>query len=157
MPQDEGREFVAVEIAGGRYAFPVESIREVLLLVEPTAVPAWPSSALGMVNLRGEMVPLIDVASALGRPPSRLHKDQCILVGWAFARVCAILVDRVDGVRPLVVREDPAAAPPPPEAGNLALCLGIAVDAEGPLVVLDLAGVLKSAGLGERAALSVPG
>jgi purine-binding chemotaxis protein CheW len=61
---------VRVRVAGEQYALPVEQVTEVVELEALTEVPGAPDSLLGLRNLRGEILPVIDLASVLG-----LHRD----------------------------------------------------------------------------------
>ena len=49
------------------YALDIRSVREVVARPVVTAVPTGPASLLGLFNLRGEIVPLFDLAALLGR------------------------------------------------------------------------------------------
>jgi len=49
-----------------RYAVPTDRVREVATDLRATALPGAPSWVLGVVNLRGEVVPLLDTAAVLG-------------------------------------------------------------------------------------------
>jgi purine-binding chemotaxis protein CheW len=57
---------VRVRVAGEQYALAVEHVAEVVELGEITPVPGAPTSLLGLLNLRGEVVSVVDLASALG-------------------------------------------------------------------------------------------
>ena len=57
-------------VGDDRYALAAEHVREVAAAPRPTALPGMPVWALGLVNLRGEVVPLLDTAVLLGMEPS---------------------------------------------------------------------------------------
>jgi purine-binding chemotaxis protein CheW len=59
-----------MRVAGEQYALPVEQVAEVVEIEAVTPVPGAPESLLGLRNLRGEIVSVIDLASVLG-----LHAD----------------------------------------------------------------------------------
>lgn len=57
---------VRVRIAGEEYALPTSGVREVATFAGVTPIPGAPARILGAVNLRGQVVPVIDLAAALG-------------------------------------------------------------------------------------------
>ncbi|GMU61381.1 MAG: hypothetical protein AMXMBFR34_31440 [Myxococcaceae bacterium] len=99
-------EFLAFELAGETYAVPIAVVREIQKVGDVTEVPRAAPNVIGLINVRGEMLPLYDVKVRLElaeEPPLvRTKKD----VGRG-ARVvllrdpegdAGILVDRVQGV-----------------------------------------------------------
>lgn len=56
-------------LAGERFAADIRHTREVVVLPERTAVPRAPAHILGVANLRGNVVPIVDIGFALGLPP----------------------------------------------------------------------------------------
>jgi chemotaxis signal transduction protein len=73
-------------------------VREVLPLVDPTPMPSWPPHVLGVIELRGELMPLVDVAEVLGQPARPVSPAQRILVLSLPERTLGVLVDTVEGV-----------------------------------------------------------
>jgi purine-binding chemotaxis protein CheW len=60
-------------LAGQRLAADIRHTREVVVLPDRTAVPRAPAFVLGVANLRGNVVPVVDLRQVLGLPPS--HTD----------------------------------------------------------------------------------
>jgi purine-binding chemotaxis protein CheW len=56
-------------LAEDLYALPLHAVREVLAAPEATRLPGAPPAALGVFNLRGEVVPMLDTAALLGLEP----------------------------------------------------------------------------------------
>lgn len=89
---------VRVRIGPEHYALPVESVTEVAELGEVTPVPGAPAGVLGARNLRGQLLPVIDMAALLGLSrgnPTRL------VVAEQDGRRAGLAVDAVAGVEPL--------------------------------------------------------
>ncbi len=67
---------VRVRIAGEQYALPVDGVLEVAELGDVTPVPGAPSSVLGVRNLRGQLITVVDLATLFGlegdRPRERI-------------------------------------------------------------------------------------
>jgi len=88
-----GREMFAVGILG---------IKEILEYEPPTDVPMMPSFIRGIVNLRGAVVPVIDLCARFGREPTAVSKKTCIVIvetsGAEGTQVLGVLVDAVNEV-----------------------------------------------------------
>jgi len=92
------RVHVRVRIGSEDYALPVESVTEVAELGDVTPVPGAPAGVLGARNLRGHVLPVIDMAALFGLAsgsPSRL------VVADHDGRRAGLAVDAVAGVEPL--------------------------------------------------------
>lgn len=59
-------EVLVLPVGGEFYAVPLGSVREVMPRPRATALPTGPHSVLGLINVRGEIVPLYDVLGLLG-------------------------------------------------------------------------------------------
>lgn len=62
------------------FAVDVLQVREVLDFVPPTRVPQTPPFMLGVINLRGSVVPVIDLRRKFGMPEAERNRDSCIIV-----------------------------------------------------------------------------
>lgn len=125
----ELRNVIIAAIGGVRYAVELRWVREVVRLGFVTSVPTAPAALLGVCNLHGAIVPVLDVTALLGgpsRPPAR-QGDGALVVD-AEGVVCALRVDQVDHVASLH------------EAGDTVM------DAVGrPLVLLDPGRLVRQA------------
>lgn len=88
-----GKEFFGIEL---------EQTREILEYTGVTEVPLMPKFLSGVINLRGEMVPVIDLAVRLGRDPIKVQRRTCIIVVEIHAQeqdyVLGLLADGVSEV-----------------------------------------------------------
>ena len=89
-------EIVVVEVGGRRLGLPAARVREVAAVSTVTPVPTAPPSVVGLTQLRGHIVPVIDLAA---EPRTPRPNDPLIVVELGPARA-ALLVDRVLGVQP---------------------------------------------------------
>ncbi len=62
------------------YALDIRRVREIVQLVPMTTVPLMPAFVRGVINLRGAVVPVIDLQARFGRAAARLGKKSCIVV-----------------------------------------------------------------------------
>jgi purine-binding chemotaxis protein CheW len=116
-------ELCAFRVGDEEYVIDIRRIREIVQPLPVTAVPRAPEWMDGVVNLRGEVVPVLDVRRRLGLPqrlPSRRTKLLIVHVG---GRVVALVVDAVSEV----VRIPRSEIDPPPamDAGGVRLFLGV--------------------------------
>jgi chemotaxis signal transduction protein len=90
-----------VKLAGSRFAVEVRYAREVVVFDEHTIVPLAPSHLLGVVNLRGSVMPLVDIRPFLGLEAARATRETRALVVECDGDQAAILIDEVEGLEPL--------------------------------------------------------
>ena len=90
-----------VKLAGRRFAVEVRYAREVVVFDEYTMVPLAPSHLLGVVNLRGSVMPLVDIRPFLGLEEVSATRETRALVVECDGDQAAILIDEVEGLEPL--------------------------------------------------------
>ena len=62
------------------FAMDITAVREVIQMVEMTSVPLMPGFVRGVINLRGAVVPVIDLQERIGRGAGRIGKRTCIVI-----------------------------------------------------------------------------
>jgi len=77
---DETTQFLTFTLGEDVFAIDVTMAREVLDLCEVTRVPQVPDYMLGVINLRGSVVPVIDMRRKFGMPKAEKTRDTCIVV-----------------------------------------------------------------------------
>jgi purine-binding chemotaxis protein CheW len=73
-------QYLSFTIAGTDYGLPILTVKEILQFEETTRVPGTPASIRGVINVRGQVVPVVDLAVKFGRGESAVSKRTCILV-----------------------------------------------------------------------------
>jgi purine-binding chemotaxis protein CheW len=91
--------YVRLQVGGEQYAAPVAGVAAVAGLDEVTKVPGAPPAVLGVRNLRGQILPVIDLAALLGT--GHAGRPQRLLVAEAGGRRACLAVDGVSGVAEL--------------------------------------------------------
>lgn len=61
-------------------AVPIQDVREIIQISRMTPLPRTPAFVRGVMNLRGAVVPVIDLAARLGGAPTQLGRRSCIVV-----------------------------------------------------------------------------
>lgn len=74
------QQYLRFALGNGLYAVPIASVREILELSPTTALPLVPDFVRGVMNLRGAVVPVIDLAARFGLPPTVVGRRTCIVV-----------------------------------------------------------------------------
>lgn len=76
----QAQQYLTFVLAGEVFAIGILSIKEIIEYSNPTAVPMMPEYLRGVINLRGLVVPVIDLAVRFGKPPSAVTKRTCIVI-----------------------------------------------------------------------------
>ena len=100
------------------FALDIATVHEIIQPVPLTPVPLMPEFLCGMMNLRGAVVPVVDLRTRFGHPRGAASKKACIVVFDAVQRGeptrIGLMVDAVSEV----VELDAAALQPPPDFGS---------------------------------------
>ena len=108
-------QYLGFHVAEEEYAIGILRVREILEYDTATRVPGTPRSIRGVINLRGRVVPVVDLAVKLGLPESQITKRTCVVVVevdlGGERSVMGVLADSVSQVLDLPQGE---IEPPPP-------------------------------------------
>jgi purine-binding chemotaxis protein CheW len=100
------------------FAMDIRTVREIIQFGPMTTVPLMPSFVRGVINLRGAVVPVIDLQARFGRPMAQVGKKTCIVIFDALRdneRVeLGLLVDAVSEV----IEIPSSQIEPPPSFGT---------------------------------------
>lgn len=88
-------------VAGGRYALPISRIREIVRAVAWAPLPGGPELIEGIVNIRGRLVPVLDLRRRFGHPRRPTALSDFLVIADAGTRDVALHVDDVVGVHRL--------------------------------------------------------
>jgi purine-binding chemotaxis protein CheW len=144
---DKTISFLRVRLGGATIGLPASAIREIVRAVAITPLPGAPDVVEGAVNLRGRLVPVIDVRRRFGLPVRSLHDDEFLVFLEAGDQLRAMRVDDVDD---LVDADADDVAPSGTLSPALQGLAGVAARADGVLVIYDPSAFLTQA---ESAAL----
>lgn len=128
-------------LAAAEYGIDIKKVREILAMVAVTPLPRAPQHLKGVINLRGRIVPVVDLRLALGLAPAAYGHETCIVVveadnGGDGATPVGCIVDTVTEV--LQVEADRLEAAPQCAGGALDCITGLAKFAERVLILLDI-------------------
>ncbi|MBB5575942.1 chemotaxis protein CheW [Rhizobium paranaense] len=97
-------EIIAFRLHGQEFCVTTTTIREIRGWSPSTPVPHAPSDVLGVMNLRGSVIPIIDLARKLGMAATAPNERSAIVVAEVHGMVLGLLVDQVSDI--LTVRGD---------------------------------------------------
>jgi len=140
---------VAFFLAGQRYALPIGRVCEIQQIVALSEVPSGQRGVVGMVNLRGDVVPAVDMRRLIGLEPRDYELDTPMIISEVAGGRAALIVDEVQDVFEL----PPDCLQNAPALHHLASeMIGVAGLPDGVVYVLDLDRLLDSAVLASDAA-----
>jgi purine-binding chemotaxis protein CheW len=139
MTSDE-LQIVVFELGGERYGVEIAAVYEIIRHQPITAVPQAPSFVEGVINLRGRIIPVVDLRERFGLQRAPLSKAARIVVCEAAGIRVGLVVEAVNEV--LVVPAEAIEPTPQVATGEEAAYLrGIAKLGERLIILLDLEGL----------------
>lgn len=140
-------QYVTFILGGELFGVEVSRTREILSLVPVTAVPRTPEYMRGVINLRGQVVPVIDMRTKLGMPAGAVTQDTCIVVIEIKVNEETLIVGaQADAVRE-VIEVNSDQVEPPPRLGaklNTEYIHGMGKLADHFIILLDIDRVFSS-------------
>ena len=134
-------QLVSFVVGAEEYAIPILAVQEINRMMAITRVPQSPSFVEGVINLRGKVIPVVDLRKRFGMPINENTGDERIIVvevqGQTEARVIGFTVDRVNRVLRIgseIVEPAPAMAC----GADSEYVLGVGKLDEGLLILLSL-------------------
>ena len=134
--------WVTCRLGSELFGVPVAEVQEVLRVTELTRVPHAPYPIRGVTNMRGHVLPVVDLRIRLGLEAIDLGTAHRIMVVASKGRLVGLLVDQVDQV----VQIDRLAIEAPPDevlSSGSYYILGVFQQADDLLILLDTDRVLE--------------
>lgn len=103
-------QFLTFHLNGQTYGLPISTVREINRMAEITPVPRVPEFVVGVMNLRGKVVPVLDLRKRLGLPATAPTKESCIVVVEGPEGEVGMIVDSVAEV--IELPDETRQAPP---------------------------------------------
>jgi purine-binding chemotaxis protein CheW len=141
----ESRQLVASVLGNEEYGVPITRVQEFIRFTEPRAMPESPPHVGGVINLRGRIIPVVDLRQRLGVTGERAEDSKIVIVELETATV-GIEVDEVKEV--LTVSSDNCELAPQGSSAASADVIDSVAKLEGRLLmILDLDRLLGAHGL----------
>jgi len=77
---EEQQQYLTFMLSGETYAISIVRIKEIIQYGQLTEVPRMPDFIRGVINLRGAVVPVIDLSARFGKPSTQVGRRHCIII-----------------------------------------------------------------------------
>jgi Chemotaxis signal transduction protein len=81
-----------------KYGLMASAVQRVIRAVEITSLPKAPEIVLGVINLEGEIIPVLDIRKRFHLPPTEIDPANNFIISTASSRTVAVVVDAVLGL-----------------------------------------------------------
>ena len=145
-------EYLSFRLGPEEYGIPILTVQEIRGYQEPTRIANAPHAVKGVVNLRGVIVPIVDLRLQLGLAQAAYNEITATIVLNLGQRVVGIVVDSVSDV--VALSAEQIKAPPQLTGGiDTAYVTGIATQAQGEseprmLILVDIERLVSSEDVG---------
>ena len=142
----QGQQYLTFSVTGEVFAIAIAVIKEIIEYRQLTDVPMMPAYIRGVINLRGRVVPVIDLAVRFGRPKAEVMRRTCIVIleiaQEGQQQDIGVMVDAVSAVVDLA---DADIEPPPKFGAKLRadFITGMGKIAEKFVIILNVDRVLS--------------
>ncbi|MCP4590017.1 MAG: purine-binding chemotaxis protein CheW [bacterium] len=140
-----GGKYLTFLLDGEEHGLEILKVREIIGIMDITRVPQTPDFVEGVVNLRGKVIPVVDLRSKFGLERAEYNEETCIIV-VDVGMLMGIIVDTVQEVHDIPASD----IEPPPQLGaavDTAFILGMGKVKDAVKILLDIDKVLTSAEL----------
>ncbi|MBA4378569.1 MAG: chemotaxis protein CheW [Gemmatimonas sp.] len=138
--------YLGFRLGGETYGLEIGVVQEIAGMLPVTRVPGSPAHVRGVVNLRGRVVPVVDLRTLFGMEPAAETRRTCLVVcrveDGTETVVAAAVADDVTEV----MRIDGAAAPPATDGAAGACVVGLAQQGDRVVILLDATRLFVGAG-----------
>ena len=143
---NEQGQYLSFTLGGEPFAIGILSIREIIEYRDLTEVPMMPDVVRGVINLRGAVVPVIDLAARFNRGRTAVQRRSCVVIvevpSQGGGQIVGVLVDGVNEVIEIPAEQ----IEPPPSFGarlRTDFIAGMGRLASRFVIILDVARVLS--------------
>ena len=141
--REQTREVLVFLLGGEEYAVDILKVQEIRGYEKVTAIPSAPPYLKGVVNLRGIIVPVIDMRIKFGLAEAKYDSFTVVIILRVAGRVIGIVVDGVSDV----VRLAPSEVKPAPGLGSIVdsgFLAGLATQGDRMILLLEIEKFLAS-------------
>ena len=132
----EASRHLIFSLHGEQYAVPLLNVKEVIALTETTPVPYSPPYFKGIMNLRGQVISVIDLRLKLKMPRAESNTESAIIILDLAPLSLGIIVDSVESV--LSVKQDEILPPPDVGSHTAAYIRGVTRKEKKLILLLDI-------------------
>jgi purine-binding chemotaxis protein CheW len=138
---DLGGKYLTFGLAHEEYGLEILQVREIMGMMDITPVPRTPAYVRGVINLRGNIIPVVDLRLKFAMEAAEATDETCIIVVDANAIQIGVVVDRVSEVLD-ISQSEIQEAPSFGDSASTEFILGIGKANNHVTILLDIARVL---------------
>jgi len=135
--------YLTFALGNEEYGIEILNVREIMGVIEITGIPQVPEFVKGVINLRGSVIPVIDLRLKFNMPPREYDKETCIIVVNLHDTFIGVIVDTVKEVVDLLA-SDIDEPPRFSTSVDTSFILGIAKAKDRVMILLNLDSVLSN-------------
>ena len=143
---NDGKECLSFRLGAEEYGIDILAVREIRAFERPTRIANAPAFILGVVNLRGVIVPIVDLRIKFGVAQPTYDGSTVVIILNVAERVLGIVVDAVSDVLPLK-QEEIRPAPEFSSAIDASYVRGLASLSGRLLILIDIEMLMTSQGM----------
>ncbi len=129
----ELRQFVGFMLAQEHYGIDIMAVEEIIRMVDITPVPRAPAFVEGIINMRGRVIPIVDLRKKLNVRVSENNESTRIVVVCIQNRRIGLIVDKVEEVIRIEIDKAPGTSPTIDNYIN-----GVARTSKCMVIILDI-------------------
>lgn len=108
--EEKKKQFMTFRCCNEIYGISLENVNEIIGLAQYTSVPETEDYVMGLINLRGKVIPVIDVRIRFGKEPLEYNDRTSVIVIQVKETIIGLIVDGIEGVAD--IHEDEILPPP---------------------------------------------
>lgn len=132
----QGGKYLTFSLASEEYGVEILKVREIIGIMDITSMPQTPAYVKGVINLRGKVIPVIDLRLKFGMEPAEYTEQTCIVVVDVGSLVGVI----VDTVQEVLDIDQNQIDPPPPLGASVdtSFVMGMGKVKDDVKILLDI-------------------
>lgn len=115
IQEEPKKQFMTFRSCDEVYGISLENVSEIIGLQQYTSVPETEDYIMGLINLRGKVIPVIDVRIRFGKEPLEYNDRTSVIVIQVKDTIIGLIVDGIEGVADIKEKE----IMPPPSVSDL--------------------------------------
>lgn len=137
-------QFVVFQLAGEDYSIPILDAKEIIKMVDITRIPGTSEFILGVINLRGQIIVILDLEKRLGMTTQKPTPVTRLLIAEIDRKLIGMKVDSVSDVRWIAVNDIKPAPKALAKKIELSYLKGVGIQGEKLVIILNLQNLLSS-------------
>lgn len=144
---EDGDQYLVFQVEDEAFGVPILTVQEIIGYRDVTPIPNTPPFLRGVLNLRGVVVPVVDLRRQFGMETKEYNRFNVIVIVHACDKILGVIVDMVKDVHHVAAKE----VQPRPEFAsriNTEFISGVVSNEDSMMILLDLDRIFTDAQIG---------